>query len=63
MKKDQIKSRFKETKGKGNEVASVVVRVQEPTCEGNRQSVHSKIEAAYADLQNQYKKVGNMAGS
>jgi hypothetical protein len=58
MKKDQINSRFKETKGKGNEDASMAVRVLEPTCEGNRRSDHSQIEAAYADLQNQYKKAG-----
>lgn len=56
MKKDQTKSQFKDMKGKAKEVVSKVSGVLEPRHAGDMQNVHSKIEAAYADLRNEYKK-------
>lgn len=58
MKKDQIKCNSKAMKGRGNGVAGKVVRIQEPRYEGNAGNVHANIEAAFADLKNEYKKSG-----
>ncbi|NTV70263.1 MAG: CsbD family protein [Azonexaceae bacterium] len=58
MKKDQIKSRFKEMKGNAKEVAGKVIEIREPGYPGNIQNAHGNIAAAYAALQNEYKKAG-----
>lgn len=59
MKKNQTKCSSKAMKEKGNEVAGKVVRIQEPRYEGNAENAHGKIEAAFADLKNEYKKSGH----
>lgn len=56
MKKDQIKSHFKEMKGNAKEVAGKVVEIREPGHLENIQNAYSSIAAAYAALQNEYKK-------
>lgn len=58
MKKNQTKCNSKAMKGKGNDVARTTVRVHEPRHEGHLESAHGKIEAAFADLKNEYKKSG-----
>jgi len=58
MKKDRLKSHVKEMKGKVKDVAVKAVGIREPGHEGNMQNAHRTIEAAYADLKNEYKKAG-----
>jgi len=58
MKKPQTKSHSKEMPEKVKEVAGKVVRIREPGHEGNRQSAPGTIEAAFADLKNEYRKAG-----
>jgi uncharacterized protein YjbJ (UPF0337 family) len=56
MKKDQIKSHFKEMKVNAKEVAGKVVGMREPGHAANMQTAHGSIEAAYAASKNEYKK-------
>lgn len=58
MKNDPTWSTFKDKKGKVKEVAVEVVGIRGPGHESNMQHAHGKIEAAYADLKNEYKKPG-----
>lgn len=58
MKKNQMKIKANEMQGKVNEVAGKFVSVREPGNEGNRQTAYGMMEAAFADLKNQYRKAG-----
>jgi uncharacterized protein YjbJ (UPF0337 family) len=59
MKKDQIKSHFKETKGKAKEVTGKVVGIREPGNDGYMQNSHGNMEAAYAAVKSEYQKAGH----
>lgn len=58
MKKNHTKIKANEMQGKVNEVAGKVVSVREPGHEGNRQTANGTMEAAFADLKNQYREAG-----
>jgi uncharacterized protein YjbJ (UPF0337 family) len=58
MKNAQINSHFKEMKGKVKEAAGKFISIREPGYEVKMLNALGKIEAAYADLKNDYKKAG-----
>lgn len=58
MKKNQLKSQFKEMNGKLKEVAGKVVGIRAPGHEETVRNARGTIETAYANVQNEYKKLG-----